>query len=268
MNAHQYCQQCVVENNSLLCVGLDSDIRKLPKKYLNSTAPQFLFNRSIIDATVSYVMGYKLNLAFYETRGPQGIEELKKTLMYIRSLKKNIFIIADAKRADIDSTSEAYAEALFDWFGFDAATLNPYLGGEALLPFLNREEKGCIILSRTSNPGSGEFQSLQMDGRTPLWEYVAKHVCESWNQCNNCMLVMGATYPQELEKARTLAKNMFFLVPGIGQQGGDIEQTVRLGMNQEKSGLIISISRSIIFAEKPQEVAKEFYSNIQNIRNL
>ena len=209
------------------------------------------FNQSIIDATIDLVCAYKPNTAFYEAQGEQGIQELKMTCGYLKEHYPEILIILDAKRADIGNTNNGYVKFAFDYLQTDAITLHPYLGQEALKPFLDNPEKGAIILCRTSNSGSGEFQNLQV-GDKKLFEIVAEKVINEWNKNNNCLLVLGATYPEELKSIRALNDNIFFLVPGIGAQGGDLEKTLQAGLNQQKSGLIINSSRGIIFADSSE----------------
>lgn len=235
------------KSNSLLCVGLDSDIAKLPSGVRKMKYPQYAFNKAIIDATFDLVCAYKPNSAFYEARGEAGLRELKMTCDYLRKKYPDIVIIIDAKRADIGSTNQGYVEYIFDYLDADAVTLHPYLGREALQPFLSRKEKGSIILCRTSNPGAGEFQDLPVGGK-PLYQQVAMKVQKSWNANKNCCLVVGATYPRELDIVRRLVKDMPLLVPGIGVQGGDIQQTVLSGQDRYGTGMIINASRSILFA--------------------
>lgn len=251
--------------NSLLCVGLDSDIDKIPDTFRSSQTPQFDFNKAIIEATHPYVCAYKPNLAFYEARGTQGITELKLTLEYLQEKYPDIWTIADAKRADIGNTNIGYVKNVFDWLGFDAVTLHPYLGREALAPFLERTDKTSIILCRTSNPGAGELQDLLVDGK-PMWEVVAKKVNAEWNSQGNCMLVMGATYPAEMKVVRQLCPQMTFLVPGIGVQGGDVKATVTAGKTAQGDGLIIAVSRSVIFAADPGKEAKDMMASINQWR--
>lgn len=205
-----------------------------------------VFNKAIIDATCDLVCAYKPNSAFYEARGVEGITELKKTCDYLRKTYPEIPIILDAKRGDIGNTNEGYVTYAFDYLGADAITLHPYLGREALQPFLDRKDKGCIILCKTSNPGAGEFQDVGL-----LYQRVAKNVVKTWNSNGNCMVVVGATYPKDLAIIRRIVGNMTILVPGIGSQGGDIEKTVKAGMDSKGKGLIISSSRFIIFARDP-----------------
>jgi len=246
---------------SLLCIGLDSHIERIPKRFQKSQTPQYDFNRWIIDQTHPYVSAYKPNTAFYEARGAQGWHELELTMTYLRHKHPDIFTVCDAKRADIGNTNQGYVQAIFDHLGFDAVTLQPYLGKEALQPFLDRADKGCIILCRTSNPGSGELQSLKTDGK-PLWQLIAERVYSDWNTNNNCMLVVGATYPDELRQIRTLVGNMTLLIPGIGVQGGHLEATVKYGVNRNGMGIMINSSRGIIFSDDPAQAARELRDGI------
>jgi orotidine-5'-phosphate decarboxylase len=253
----------VKKANSLVCVGLDSDITKLTESFASKAMPQFEFNKWIIDQTHEFVSAYKPNIAFYEARGDQGIRELKLTMEYLRQQHPDIFTICDCKRADIGNTNLGYVESLFDWFGFDAITLHPYLGKESLEPFLKRSDKGCIVLCRTSNPGAGDIQDLDSSGH-PIWWHVAKKVSTEWNSSNNCMLVVGATYPEEMRTIRELVGDMTFLVPGVGAQGGDIKQVVEAGLNSNKKGLIINSSRGVIFAENPNLEAQKLRDEINS----
>lgn len=236
--------------DSMLCVGLDSAMERLPPWFSDADRAQFAFNRWIIDQTHEFVAAYKPNMAFYEARGAAGWRDLAETMRYLRSTDSRIFTICDAKRADIDSTNAGYVAGLLDELGFDAITLHPYLGQEALRPFLDRADKACIVLCRTSNAGAAEFQDLET-GDGPLWEVVARHVRDRWDENGNCMLVVGATYPTELARARELCPDMTFLVPGIGAQGGDVEAVVRAGLDGGGRGLLVNASRSIVFAEDP-----------------
>lgn len=257
--------QRVEKVNSLVCVGLDADFEKLPENFKSMEFPQFGFNKYIIDQTHEYTSTYKPNIAFYEARGDVGIRELKMTMDYLRQNYPGIFTICDAKRGDIGNTNNGYVTAIFDWMGFDAMTLHPYMGKESLKPFLDRADKGCIILSRTSNPGAGELQDLVINGK-PLWQTVAEKVRDEWNYNHNCMLVVGATYPQEMKQVRELMGKTCFLVPGVGAQGGDIQATVEAGLNSDKRGLVISSSRGIIFAENPAAEAKKLRDEINKYR--
>ncbi len=256
----------IKKTNSLVCVGLDSDMAKLPKALKKYKYPQFEFNKTIINATHDFVCAYKPNSAFYEARGEQGTHELKMTCDYLLKKYPDIVIILDAKRADIASTNNGYVTFAYDYLGVDAITLHPYLGREAVQPFLDRKEKGTIILCRTSNPGAGEFQDLSA-GSKPLYQIVAKNVVKKWNIYNNCALVIGATYPEELKIVRRIVKDMPLLIPGIGAQGGDVEKTVRAGIDSHGAGAVINASRSVIFASSGVDFAREARQETQKLRD-
>lgn len=238
--------------NSLACVGLDSDFEKIPDEFKKLEFPQFEFNKSIINLTHEHVAAYKANIAFFEAHGDQGLKELKMTMDFLRKNYPDIFTICDSKRGDIGNTNKGYIELILDWLGFDAMTVSPYLGGESLKPFLERSDKGIIVLCKTSNLGSGELQDLKIENR-PLWQFVAEKVANEWNKNENCLLVVGATYPEEMKKIREVTGDMTFLVPGVGVQGGDVEQLVKAGKNSQNKGLIINSSRGIIFSDNPRE---------------
>lgn len=240
---------------SPLCVGLDPELERVPERFRSAEWPNFEFNRWIIEQTHAYAAAYKPNMAFYEARGVEGLRELELTMEYLRAEHAEIFTICDAKRGDIGNTNRGYVASIFDAMGFDAVTLHPYLGREALEPFLERCNKACIVLCRTSNPGAGEFQDLQCDGR-PLWERVAGRVHTEWNAHGNCMLVVGATYPDEMRRIREIAPEMMFLVPGVGAQGGDVAAVVAAGLDARGGGLLIGSSRGIIFSDDPAAAAR------------
>lgn len=267
MTFQQKLDAVVLKNNSLLCVGLDSDVRKLPKHLMNEKYPQFAFNKGIIDATHDIACVYKPNSAFYEARGTDGIRELKMTCDYLNTSYSEIPIILDAKRADIESTNESYVSYAFDYLGVDAITLHPYLGRRALQPFLDRKDKECIILCKTSNPGAGEIQDLvpAKEGK-PLYQIIAEKVSNEWNMNGNCMLIVGAPYPEELAIVRRIVGDMTLLVPGIGTQGGDIEKTVEAGVNSKSAGIIINASRSIIFASSVINYAEKSRAEADRLR--
>lgn len=247
--------QAIDQNNSLACIGLDSDLAKLPAHLLSNPQAQLEFNKAIIDATADLVCCFKINSAFYEAFGADGLEQLRLTSEYLHEKYPNIPLILDAKRADIGNTNNGYVAFAFDYLKVDAITLHPYLGGEALEPFLKIKDKGMIVLCRTSNPGAAEFQDLQSDGM-PLYQHVAKTV-QKWNTNNNCSLVVGATYPEEMKTIRELVGDkMVFLVPGIGAQGGDLEATMKAGLGADKRGLIIHSARQVIFASSNDDFAE------------
>lgn len=239
-------------NNSLLCVGLDPD----PVRLADTDIAAFLC--SIIEVTSDLVCAYKPNLAFYEQLGEAGYAALRAVL---RAIPSNVPVIADAKRGDVGHTADAYARAIFDELGCDAATVNPYLGRDAVEPFLVREDKAAFIVCRTSNPGAGDFQDLRVSpqaGTKPLFEVVAQRARE-WNTRHNVGLVAGATYPQELARLRELCPDMPFLLPGIGAQGGEIGPAVRAGLDAERGGIVMSASRQVLYegmAPRSAELAR------------
>lgn len=243
------------KSNSLLCVGLDPDVNKLPQTLKDTPNQLFEFNKSIIDATYDLVCAFKPNSAYYEAHGPEGIVQLRDTISYIHETYPGIPVILDAKRADIGNTNDQYATFVFDYLGSDAVTLHPYLGREALEPFFSRTEKGLIILCRTSNPGAGEFQDLSVDGET-VYSHVARQVSRQWNGSENCSLVVGATYPKELEEIRAIVgPTMPFLVPGVGAQGGDVKAAVESGIGADGKGLIVNSARGVIYASSNSDFA-------------
>lgn len=230
-----------------VCVGLDKGV--------------FEFDKTIIDQTADLVCAYKPNAAFYKEA------DLQKTVSYIKTAHPDIPIILDAKRGDIGNSNEAYVKAIFDDLGMDALTVHPYLGKESLQPFLDRADKGIIVLVKTSNPGGGEFQDLKVypdnggvDGK-PLYQIVAEHI-RDWNTKGNLAVVVGATYPKELAEVRRIVGDMPILIPGVGTQGGDLQATIKAGKDSRDQGMIISSSRGIIFASNPREATLQLHQNI------
>jgi orotidine-5'-phosphate decarboxylase len=244
-------------NKKFLCVGLDSDYRKIPAQLQKLPAPEgiFRFNRAIVEATADFCCAYKPNSAFYEGHGSAGVEALIRTNKFIRENYPEHLLILDAKRADIGNTNLGYAQAAFEIFQAHAITVHPYLGGEALLPFLEDRKRGVFVLCHTSNPGAAEFQELKING-TELYKVVATRVSKEWNRNQNCGLVMGATFPEQLAEVRKVADDLPFLIPGIGAQGGDLERTVINGINRQGNGIIINASRSIIYASSGADFAQ------------
>jgi orotidine-5'-phosphate decarboxylase len=241
-------------SNSMVCVGLDSDINKIPEFLKASEDPIFQFNKSIIDATAKEVCSFKLQIAFYSSISAE--QQLIETIQYIKENYPDVIVILDSKRGDIGNTAEQYALESFTRYKADAVTLNPYLGGDSLQPFLNYSDKGSIILCRTSNPGAKDLQDLICD-EEKLYIKVAKLASTQWNANKNISLVIGATYPKELKEIRqVVGDNIPFLVPGIGAQGGDLENTVKNGKNSNGTGLMISSSRGIIFASSGSDFAE------------
>ena len=241
------------QKNSLLCVGLDPDPSRIPSNINTLDTPIFEFNKAIVDATADLVCAFKPQIAYYS--GSRAEHELEMTIDYIHSNHPEIPVILDAKRNDIGSTAEMYAGEVFDRYKADAVTVNPYMGGDTLKPFLDRENKGVIILCRTSNPGAKDIQDLVSNGKK-LYQIVAEKAATEWNQNGNVLLVVGATYPKELNEIRSIVGDMPFLVPGIGAQGGDVERSVNNGKTQNGTGMIINSSRGIIYAGSGDDFAK------------
>ena len=297
---------------NFVCVGLDSKFGKIPECVVRGVmddprrGPESLrgdrlatecivaFNHAIVEATRDIVCAYKPNPAFYEAHGDEGIGALQRTIADIHAIARDVPVILDAKRADIGNTNAGYVDAAFGFLRADAITVHPYLGAEALQPFLARAEKGVIVLCRTSNPGAGEFQDQHVylteeecqalfyneftgectrdipnDPITmPLYQYVALRVANHWNKNGNCALVVGATYPDELREVREIVGDMPILIPGIGAQGGDVEKTVSAGKDSRGQGIIVNSSRGIIFASKGADFAEATRRETENLRDL
>ena len=238
---------------SFLCIGLDTDIHLIPKHLLKHADPVFEFNKAIIDATHDIAVAYKLNLAFYESMDLKGWASLEKTMGYLQQFRGSVFTIADAKRGDIGNTSKMYAKTFFEHLNFDSVTVAPYMGEDSVTPFLEYKNKWVILLGLTSNKGSSDFQFLDTgDGK--LYERVIKKA-QQWGSPEQLMFVIGATHPEEFRNIRQLAPGYFFLVPGVGAQGGDMEKICTNGMNSE-CGLLINSARQIIYASKGEDFAK------------
>jgi orotidine-5'-phosphate decarboxylase len=233
-------------SGSLLCVGLDPDQGKLPAEFAACAEPLLAFNRRIVDATAPIAAAYKPQIAFYSALGREA--ELVSTIRYIREVAPHALVILDAKRNDIGNTAEAYAREAFDRYGADAVTINPYMGADSIKPFLARPEHGAILLCRTSNPGAKDFQDLLVDG-LPLYRRVAERADREWNEARNLMLVVGATYPEEMADLRNAHPTMPFLVPGVGAQGGDLDRMLAAGLDSGGTGLLVNSARGIIYAE-------------------
>lgn len=231
--------------DSLLCVGLDPDPAKLPLDINSAARPLLAFNRRIVEATFDLAAAYKPQIAFYSAVGAE--EELVESIRFIRERAPLALVILDAKRGDIGNTAEAYAREAFDRYDADAVTVNPYMGEDSVRPFLARPDRGALLLCRTSNPGARDFQDLLIDG-LPLYRRVAARAAAQWNEHKNLMLVVGATCPEEMAQLRGAHPDVPFLVPGIGAQGGDLDATLSAGLDAHGAGLLISASRSIIYA--------------------
>jgi len=280
-----------------VCVGLDSELGKIPDIIKNaSKTPVATFNRAIVMATCDLVAAYKPNIAFYASRGEEGLRDLVKTVRMINDVAPDVPVVLDIKRADIGNTNRGYVEEAFEIIGADAATVNPYFGSEALLPFLERRDKGIIILCRTSNKGAAEFQNrmvvveegeVQYQGvkrqvldptptptgepavsAVPFYQLVAHNVARKWNRHGNCALVVGATAPSELVNVRAIVGDGFpILIPGIGKQGGDLEAAVKAGMDSKGEGMIINSSSGIIFASNGDDFVKAARGETAKLHN-
>ena len=245
------------KNESLLCIGLDPNPDLMPKVGILE------FNKAIINATCDLVCAYKPNLAFYEALGIEGLTILEKTVEHIPA---DMPIIGDAKRGDIGNTAKAYAKALFSTLGFDAATVNPYLGFDSIEPFIGYQDKGVFILCRTSNRGASDFQALRCLGGLSLYEMVA-HKAKEWNVYGNIGLVVGATYPEELKKVRSICPEMCLLIPGIGAQGGDLALAVSYGVDARGEKALINVSRQVLYASQEKDFAQAARNMAEKMRN-
>ena len=251
------------KNDSLVCVGLDPETERFPQHMRAEASPIYHFNKAIIDATADLVCAYKPQFAHYAAY--EAEDQLERTIEYIHRAYPGIPVILDAKRGDVGNTAERYAIEAFERYGADAVTVNPYLGGDALEPFLRHEDKGIIILCRTSNPGAGELQDLRVGSRR-LYQVVAELAARRWNSRGNCGLVVGATYPRELAEVRELVGDMPLLVPGVGAQGGDVTQVVQNGQTRAGSGLIISSSRGILYVSSGADFARAARAATEQLR--
>jgi orotidine-5'-phosphate decarboxylase len=239
-------------NDSLVCVGLDPEIERLPASIAGEPSPIFQFNKAIIDATADLVCAYKPQFAHYAAY--EAEDQLERTIDYIQSTYPHVPVILDSKRGDVGNTAERYALEAFERYHADAVTVNPYLGGDSLEPFLKRADKGVIVLCRTSNPGARDIQDLAI-GNRKLYHVIAELAAQKWNSRGNCSLVVGATYPQELAEIREIVGDMPLLVPGVGAQGGDVVQAVQSGRTRTGAGLMISSSRAILYASAGEDFA-------------
>jgi orotidine-5'-phosphate decarboxylase len=245
-------EQARLAADSLVCVGLDPDLEKMPADVRADPQPLLAFNRRIVDATAGIAAAYKPQIAFYSALGREA--ELATSIRYIRERAPMALVILDAKRGDIGNTAEAYAREAFERYDADAVTVNPYMGEDAVRPFLARPDRGAVLLCRTSNPGARDFQDLLIDGE-PLYKRVAAQAAAHWNDHRNLMLVVGATCPAEMAELRRAHPTLWFLVPGIGAQGGDLESILAAGLNAQGTGLLVSSSRALIYAEGGKSAA-------------
>ena len=246
-----------------ICVGLDTDIDKIPNHIKKSINPVFEFNKAIIRETCDYAAAYKINFAFYEKFGAEGFEIIKKTISLI---PKDILIIGDAKRGDIGNTSKMYAESLFDFFNLDSITINPFMGEDSALPFLDREDKLIFILALTSNPGAADFEKLKLQNGRYLFQQVIEKIKE-WNKKKNCGIVFGATNIEELKENINSFENLTVLLPGVGSQGGNLENVVTTFKENNKRNFIINVSRAIIYKGNDQNFAKTAQNEIIILNN-
>ncbi|MEN9400621.1 MAG: orotidine-5-phosphate decarboxylase [Bacteroidota bacterium] len=260
MTRHELIAQ-IKQKRSFLCVGLDTDLSKIPSHLLDTEDPIFEFNKAIIDATKDFAVAYKPNIAFYECYGPKGWESLQKTINYI---PKDIFTIADAKRGDIGNTSSYYAKTFFEYLKCDSVTVAPYMGEDSVTPFLEFDSKWVILLALTSNKGAHDFQFIQDEDGEELYKKVLRRSCE-WGTPENMMFVVGATRAEGIGEVRKLVPNHFFLVPGVGAQGGSLQDVAKYGWNED-CGLLVNSSRGIIYASGGLDFAEKAREEAQKIQ--
>ena len=253
----------ILKKKSFLCVGLDIDLEKVPAQFQNSPTALVDFSKAIIDATAPYAVAYKPNIAFFETYGVEGMTALKEVIDYLNQNHPKVFTIADAKRGDIGNTSTRYAKAYFETLGFDSITVAPYMGKDSVEPFLAFKDKHTILLALTSNPGSADFQRISSDG-TALFEKVLA-TSKTWEGSEQLMYVVGATQADALQKIRGIIPDAFLLVPGVGAQGGSLEEVARHGLN-ENVGLLVNSSRGIIYASQGDDFAEAAATAAKNLQ--
>ena len=263
MNAEQLFGQ-ITSKKSFLCIGLDTDLDKIPPHFLTSEFPLFEFNRQVIDSTHEQAIAYKPNTAFYECHGAKGWHQLEMTVDYLKKNHPEIFVIADAKRADIGNTSAKYAEAFYSQMNCDAVTVSPYMGMDSVQPFLGHPDKWIVVLALTSNKGADDFQNLISQDHERLFETVLKRT-RDWGTSDNMMYVVGATRAGMLVRVREIVPEHFILVPGIGAQGGDLNEVAKYGLNRQ-CGLIVNASRSILYADSSEHFAKASQQKAEEIR--
>lgn len=262
MNRSELVNQ-IKTKRSFLCVGLDTDLKKMPEHLLKEEDPIFAFNKAIIDATADYCVSYKPNLAFYEAFGVKGLISFEKTIKYLKDNYPNHFIVADAKRGDIGNTSAMYARTFFDEYDVDSLTVAPYMGEDSVTPFLGYEGKWVILLALTSNKGSHDFQLTEDNNGERLFEKVLR-TSQNWGNADNMMYVVGATQGRMFEDIRKIVPNHFLLVPGVGAQGGSLEEVCKYGMNKD-CGLLVNSSRGIIYASKGEDFAEQAAKNAKEL---
>lgn len=252
------------KNDSLVCVGLDPELEKLPATVRSMPQPIFEFNRRIVDATAEYACCFKPQFAHYAALGAE--DQLLATIRYIHHKHPGLPVILDSKRGDIGSTAAKYGQESFERYGADAVTVNPYLGFDSIEPYFKWKDRGVIILCRTSNPGARDFQDLESGGKR-LYRHVAERVARDWNSGGNCMLVIGATYPQELAEIRAVVGDLPFLVPGVGAQGGDVAAAVKAGRTRDGLGMVLNSSRGIIYASSGENFADAARAGARSLRD-
>lgn len=251
--------------NSLVCVGLDPDPAKFPDAFSDNEDALFAFCRDIADATAEYACAFKPQIAYFAAHNG-GEVSLQRLIAHINAEHPEVPVILDAKRGDIGSTAEQYAVEAFDRFGADAVTLNPYMGRDSAQPFLQRGDRGCVFLCHTSNPGARDFQELDVGGE-PLYQRIARTIAGEWNGANNCALVVGATFPEELKVIRGIVGGMPLLIPGVGAQGGDVEAVVKNGRSADGTGLMINSSRGILYASMGADYAEAAAHAARDLRD-
>ena len=263
MNRSELVNQ-IKTKRSFLCVGLDTDLKKMPEHLLKEEDPIFAFNKAIIDATADYCLSYKPNLAFYEAFGVKGLISFEKTIKYLKENYPNHFIVADAKRGDIGNTSAMYARTFFEEYDVDSLTVAPYMGEDSVTPFLGYQDKWVILLALTSNKGSHDFQLTEDANGERLFEKVLR-TSQNWGNADNMMYVVGATQGRMFEDIRKIVPNHFLLVPGVGAQGGSLEEVCKYGMNKD-CGLLVNSSRGIIYASKGEDFAEQAAKNAKELQ--
>lgn len=263
MGALKKLQKIQQDNKSMICLGLDLDVKRVPQVYNTSVKGLFDFTNRIIEATQDLVCAYKPNLAFYESLGSEGLSLLK---LIVKRIPENIPIILDGKRGDISNTAAHYAQFMFEQLGGDWVTLNPYMGYDSMRPFLEYRNKGVFVLCLTSNPGSKDFQLLMVEGK-PLYKIVAEKV-SYWNKEDNCGLVVGATHPEQLDEIREIAKDMPLLIPGVGAQGGALEKAVLSGTDNFKKTAVINVSRSVLYASTDNDFAEKSRQELEKLNSV
>jgi len=250
--------------DTLVCVGLDPEPAKFPSGFRDHPDAVFAFCRAIVDATAEYACAFKPQIAHFAALGAEGA--LQRLIAHVHAAHPGVPVILDSKRGDIGSTAQHYASEAFDRYGADAVTANPYLGRDSLQPFLDRADRGVVILCRTSNPGAGDLQDLGVDGR-PLYQHVAEKIAREWNGNGNCALVVGATWPEQLREVRAIVGDLPFLVPGVGAQGGDVEAVVTNAKTADGTGLIVSSSRAILYASRGDDFADAAAGAAKSLRD-